>query len=210
MAEKKQTPEEKLLRMIESPAKETKDIKSLKKGLRFFSLAWIKKAGLLKDRFKTYSLFSLKTINRVLVVASFMSTAYLIFDFVKARPDVNQIYRSDVLQQKVKEAKPASRVQILNLSDYLSEINKRDIFHFIPVKKEAAIPTARETMVSLVANLKLVGIIWGRSPQAMIEDRLENKTLLLNQGENIRELKIKQILRDRVILSYEDQEMELM
>jgi len=210
MAEQKQTPEEKLLRMIESPAKDAQNINPFRRrSLRFFNLAWVKKAGLISKRLKP-SLISLKNINKVLVVVSFIIMIYLIFDFIRGRPNINQIYTSGVLAKRIKEPKAASRVQLINLSDYLGEINKRDIFHFIPLKKEATIPQAKEIMVSLVNNLKLVGIIWGKSPQAMIEDKQENKTLLLNPGDDIGRLKIKQILRDRVILSYEDQEMELM
>jgi len=209
MAKKKETPEEKLLRLIETPTENIKDSKIIKRGFRF-DLAWIKKIGRIKERFKP-SLFNLKNINRVLVVLSFIITAYLIFDFIKERPDINQIYSSDVLlEERRQEARIASRTPALNLSDYLSEIDKRDIFHFIPVKKEEKILTAKEILISRISNLKLVGIIWGKSPQAMIENTAENKTLLLNQGDNIGELKIKQILRDRVILGYEDQEMELM
>jgi len=209
MAEKKQTPEEKLLRLIENPTHDTKEIKPLKKGLSF-SLSWIKKLSLLKvkDKFKL-SLFNLKTLNKAIAVISLVMIIYLVFDFVKGRPNLDQIYASSALGHR-QEMRPSSGSQMLNLSEYLSQIDKRDIFHFTPLKEKEHIATAKEILISLSGNLKLVGIIWGKFPQAMIEDKQENKTLLLNQGDTIGKIKIKQILRDRVIINYEDQEAELM
>ena len=205
--EKKATPEEKLLRLIESPGKDIKDARPIRRGFRF-NLSWIKKVKLPKVSL-TPSLFNLKTINRILAVLFLVITIYLIFDFVKGRPNLNQIYASGALGRR-QDIKTSSGSQMANLSEYLTQINKRDIFHFVPLKEEESVPTAKEAMISLVSNLKVVGIIWSKNPQAMIEDKQENKTLLLNQGDTIGQLKIKQILRDRVILVYEDQEMELM
>lgn len=203
--EKKQTPEEELLRLIENPANDTKEPKAFKKGFRL-NFSWIKKV--LHPSFSPAS-FNLKNINKGLLVLSLVMAIYLIFDFIKGRPDLSQIYASNIVGHKP-EAKASGKTQIMNLPDVLSTVEKRDFFHFVPIKKEEAIPTAKEAMVSLASNLKLVGIIWGKSPQAMVEDKQENKTLLLNQGDAIGKLKIKEILRDRVILGYEDQEMELM
>jgi type II secretory pathway component PulC len=206
--EKKQTPEEKLLRLIENPGKDIKDVLPRRRGFRF-NLAWIRNIRLPKGKLQPYLLFNLKTINKGLVVVSVLITLYLIIDFIKERPDLNQIYASEVLGHR-RDIKTSARAELMNLADYLSQIERRDIFHLVPLKKEETIPTAKETLVSLSGNLKLVGIIWGKSPQAMIEDKQENKTMLLNQGDEIGKLKIRQILRDRVILGYEDQEMELM
>jgi len=214
--EKKQTPEEKLLRLIENPTNAAKETSLLKKGFRL-NFSWIRKVKLIKDKIKdkvlhpSFNLTSLnlKTVNRGLLVLSLMMAIYLIFDFIKGRPDLSQIYASNVLGHK-QEAKASGKTQLMNLPDYLTLVEKRDIFHFVSIKKEDAVPTAKEAMVSLVSNFKLVGIIWGKSPQAMIEDKQENKTLLLNQGDSVGKIKIKEILRDRVILGYEGQEMELM
>lgn len=208
------TPEEKLLRLIENPGS---DLKAAKQPLRIpnlFSLKKIKAAimesGALKENFKL-RLFNLKFINRALMAASLIITAYLVSDFVNGRPNLLRIdaYALD-MSGRAPQAEIQREGKVLNLSDYLSQVDKRDVFHFIPVKKEEKPPAAKEALNTAASNLKLVGIIWSKNPQAMIEDKKENKTLLVNPGEAIGQIKVKQILKDKVIIGYEDQEMELM
>ena len=58
-------------------------------------------------------------------------------------------------------------------------------------------------------GLKVVGIIWSDAPQAIIEDSQDAKTYLLNRGSKIKGARVKDILKDRVILSYDGQQVEL-
>jgi type II secretory pathway component PulC len=63
----------------------------------------------------------------------------------------------------------------------------------------------------LAEDLTLVGISWNQEqPLAMIEDKQEQKTYFLRQGESIGEFQIKQILKNKVILNFEGQDLELM
>lgn len=211
MAEK-MTPEEKLLKLIEGPASDLKGMRAAKKRFKFNVLkSSIKQVFTsAKAKFKSY-LFNIKFINQVLMGVSLVLSIYLIFDFIKGKPNLNQVYAYSQQVSRAPKIKPADlEGKILNLSDILSQIDKRDIFHFIPIKKEEKVPPAKEVFNSLVSNLKLVGIIWGKSPQAMIEDKKENKTWLINPGDKIGEIIVRQILRDRVILSYQEYDMELM
>ena len=209
------TPEEKLLKLIENPAM-AKPLRNSRK-LRF-------NFQTIKNRFKAIRnikigissqkierLFNLRSINKLLIVTSSLFSAYLIFDFIKAKPNLDMLNAG----QRIKQAKNATALVSNNftLNDYLSQIKKRDIFHFIPLKKQEP-DNAKETLASLMNNLRLVGIIWSSKPQVMIEDKQENKTWILNQGDEILKvngkIKIKEILKDRTILSFEGQDMELM
>jgi type II secretory pathway component PulC len=44
----------------------------------------------------------------------------------------------------------------------------------------------------------------------MIEDKAAKKTYFLKTGDEIKGMKVKAILKDRVILQYGEEEMELM
>ena len=204
------TPEEKLLKLIENP-NAAKIPKSPFRKIRFSFLAinrWLRVIKNIGSKERVEQLFNLQFVNKASFVATLVLTVYLVFDFIKARPDLADIYSLHSGRQ-TKKAK-IETASILNLSDYLSQINQRDIFHLVSVKKEQEPPKAKEVFSSLMSNFRLVGIIWGKFPQAMIEDKQENKTLILNPGDEIGKIKVKQILRDRVILGYEDLEMELM
>lgn len=210
------TPEEKLLKLIENPAA-ARSTKGQVKKIRF-SLPTIK--GLVKalknikigaNARKLEHLVNLRSLNKTLIVLSSLFSVYLIFDFVKARPNLDMLNSG----QRIKQAKDTGALfgNNLALADYLAQVNKRDIFHFPPPKKEEPDKT-KETINSLINNLRLVGIIWSSNPQVMIEDKEENKTWILKQGDEILKakgkIKIKEIFKDRAILSFEGQEIELM
>ncbi len=211
----KVTPEEKLLKLIENPAVEMKEAKQKRNKFRFsfkaiFRLPF-KKIASTKERFKPVFI-NLKIINQLLIIVCIILAVYLSYDLSANQPNIDKFL---ALALKVSEKHApkdiTSQISLLNLSEYLSEARKRDIFHFIPIKKEEQqVPKAKETLANLAKEIKLVGIIWSSKPQAMIEDKKQNKTILANPGDSMGGIKIKQILRDKVILGFEDQELELM
>ena len=93
---------------------------------------------------------------------------------------------------------------------YFEKVAQRDIFKMGP----KPLPTEKQKVVSPVVteatkNLKLVGISWSDNPDAMIEDTQAKRTFFLKRGQKIGKMKIQAIFRDKVILSYEDEEVIL-
>lgn len=214
----KQTPEEKLLRIIENPAEgeKLKNANALKRKLQLniFSAKGLKSLIFrISDSRPTSaaSLLNLKVINKGLAVMAAAVMFYLIFDFVHEAPDMNRLQAlASVAAAPAQKVKVPPEAPGVDIAEYASLIDTRDIFHALPVAKEEKPPQAKETLATLAKNLKLVGIIWSKNPQAMIEDKQENKTLLLNEGQKIGTVTLKQILRDKVILGFENEELELM
>jgi type II secretory pathway component PulC len=214
----KLTPEEKLLKLIENPNQDDKGLK-IKRRLRKFSFNFlslkqlklkIKRLQTVKEKFKPY-LANLKFVNRSIACLAILLIVFLIFDFIWGRPNMNNVYLFAKETQGMAQAiKPAPIENVVNLSDYQSLIAKRDVFRFTPLKKEVPVVQAKDILMAEVAQLKLVGIIWSKNPQAMIEDKRENKTVLVNQGDMMGKIKIKQILRDKVVVGYENEEFELL
>jgi DNA-binding transcriptional regulator LsrR (DeoR family) len=58
-------------------------------------------------------------------------------------------------------------------------------------------------------TLKVVGIAWGETPVAMIEDTTTRETFFLKALQSIGGIRVKAVLKDRVILSYENAEHDL-
>lgn len=65
------------------------------------------------------------------------------------------------------------------------------------------------TATDLFNDISLVGIITGQTPQAIIEDKKNQKTLYVTEGQFINEYQVKQILEGKIILNYENKNFEL-
>lgn len=152
---------------------------------------------------------NLKIINRILVVASAALAVFLITDVIMANRNHNNIfaetYGVESLQFQKKLITPLKA-----LSFYEEAAAKRDLFSPPARGSEAQLPGAQPKFTELTKNLVLVGIYWGTHPEAMIEDTAAKKTYFLKRGDPINGLRIKNILKDRVILEYQGEETEFM
>jgi len=224
------TPEERLLRLIESG----------EKGGGRFAVgdvrAWAPFFFPYKERARRLvaSLFSgrlvpreldLKLINRGLVVLLVLVVAAIALNAQRVRPSALDISReARAASPPVKEAQPLAALR--PVEDYLKEVEQRDLFNPVapsatkkaeakaePVKPPEATkppePTPLEVLRERAKTLKLVGISWGPVPVAMIEDTAKHETSFLKERESINQIRIKAILRDRVVLSYGNAEYDL-
>lgn len=105
---------------------------------------------------------------------------------------------------------------LLDLAAYLENIKRRNIFRPFEKKQEAqpmtAVVSSTQKIEAILKELKLVGLSWLDTPESasvMIEDTVSGITYFYQQGDKVRELTIKAIYRDRVILTYEDEELVL-
>ena len=120
----------------------------------------------------------------------------------------NLIFKFD--QKDIGEPEPATSLEIL--SHYVDKVRSRDIFNL----GTAAVQKAQEeaAQVTPAAEVKqtfsLVGISWSEDPEAMIEDVEAKRTHFVRRGQVIDEkVKVVSILKDRVILNYDGEEVEL-
>jgi len=202
------TPEEKLLRIIESPPEAVRGMRR-ERRIADFKLDF----KLLKAKYgeKLKAFLNLKAASAVLVFLSGVATIYLGLDFWLGAPRLTNVQRLEVLAKKM-EVGDMTLGQLDPLSVYLQEITQRNIFALpedVPLVAVQKVEPAVE-LKKLTDGLKVVGIIWSDAPQAIIEDSKDGKTRLLNRGSKIRDARVKDILKDRVILSYDSQEVELL
>lgn len=94
---------------------------------------------------------------------------------------------------------------------YIDELKKRNIFEPPADKTKEVKPIiTKSELKELAKDLSLVGIYWGPSPEIMIEDTASQKTYFLKKGDELKGIKIEDILKDRVILEYNNEQMEFM
>jgi len=154
-------------------------------------------------------------INKVLSVVLAVATVVVIHYAVNRRPSIAELTGAiSGLQApvvKVRQVEPFRQP-----SFYLNTVKKRDIFDPVPKSQgKVAVfqPTpALEKFKELAGGLKLKGIAWGEIPKVMIGIEGEGKIYFLQKGQMVGPtgIRVKTILNDKVIISYEGEDMELL
>ncbi|PYM45986.1 MAG: hypothetical protein DME14_19345 [Candidatus Rokuibacteriota bacterium] len=225
------TPEERLLRLIESGEKgggrfAFRDVSAwapfffpYKEKARRLVASWL--SGRLAPRE-----LNLTLINRGLIVLLALVVAAIALNTQRVRPSaMDLVSEARSARPTAKEEPPLAALR--PVEDYLREVDARDLFSpgapperkkpeakAEPVRpaeptKPPPEPTALEILRERAKTLKLVGIAWGRVPIAMIEDTAKRETSFLKERESINQIRIKAIFRDRVVLSYGNAEYDL-
>ena len=234
MASHKITPEERLLRLIESDEKpdggetpaENHSKGKLGGWVKVFSRspnASVRRTAWLQ---KMRPELNLRLVNRALIGVLLLVIIGIAYD-INNSPSLPEDLKNPVIpvgtpvvNQGGADVKLAS---VSPLPEYLEEINKRDIFAPAPVAKPTppkpelkpstsispSPPDPMQILQQKAKGLKLVGISWGSDPVAMIEDKASQQTSFLKVGDSINGLTVKAILKDRAILSHGDAEYDL-
>jgi len=101
----------------------------------------------------------------------------------------------------------------------LSDLTGRNLFkplitapvaHKIVVLPPVAPPVPKIPISQKAARFHLVGIIPGDPTQAIIEDAQTHSTIYAAAGQKIDDIQVSKILSDRVVLTCEDDQMDLM
>lgn len=225
--EKSTTPEKQLLKLIENQetVKNSKirfqNVKHHR--IQLFSFGWwTSRFSFSKDILKKWltrrksSKLDVKALNRILVLSIFLLFIYL----------VNSIYVSvinfkglPVLGDEPKSGKAtAGSLTVLSrlkdaVSHYIDIAGQRDLFK-MGMKKttsdgEKIVSGPSSDTLRAAERLKLVGISWSKEPDAMIEDKKALKTFFVKKGDKIGDAEIVEIFRDKVIIAFEGESVEL-
>lgn len=93
---------------------------------------------------------------------------------------------------------------------YAEIFKKREIFKIYERPSPFVAPAApRATLTELASSLSLSGILFGKEPQAIIEDKKTGKTYFLKKGEYLHNIKIDEIQRGKVRLRLDSETLEL-
>lgn len=168
---------------------------------------------------------TLERINRGLIVIFVSLLAGIALNMNGAQSSVKDL-SSQVGASRPRAGAGEPSASLRPLEDYVSEAEKRDLFSLVPPSKPekpeaTAAPVKRsepvqppkpaplEILREKAKTLKVVGIAWGETPVAMIEDTTTRETFFLKALQSIHGIRVKAVLKDRVILSYENAEYDL-
>lgn len=223
MAQKDISPEKRLLQIIEGKEGNKPAPGALDKGKEILSPGTFKaRLSFFVEKFrkgkgkKKGVLLELKTVNlllKLLIVASIAGLTLSVkveYDILtKQKLIVTAEFEADV------QAAPIEIASLLKTqSYYLEKAQVRDLFSFgdTGAKKVVVFDKADEgptELENMTQNLRLVGISWSDKPDAIIEDEKLDKTYFVQKGQKIEGIRVKDILKDRVILRYKGDEVEL-
>jgi len=114
------------------------------------------------------------------------------------------------LSGRVKKSDTSAEAEAVKPYSYYGEtIEKRDIFRPSFSGNTKGTANAVVSAKEMAKDLNLVGIVAGKNPHAIIEDKKDGKTLLVNKGDTVGDLRVEEIQEDRVILSYQGEQMDL-
>lgn len=203
------TPEEKLLQVIDNPdlAKQ-EGLRRLKGKVAKLAAvpSWLRRWQ--EGRRGAKPLITLRGANRALAGLCVLMTIYWFADFLNVRTRFLLLLESAEQRQRTAYAAPPQRpAPAPRLTQTIEEARRRNIFTLSPSGPEASAQAA-PPKPDAAAELKLVGVIWAATPQAMIEQIAEERTSLVGAGDTIGPWKVKTILRDRVIIGQKDGDQE--
>ena len=224
------TPEKQLLNLIEgSDSKKTKARVYAAKhhGLSFLSpAAWKGRISFFKQAltgiFKggDFSQLDVRSINRLLGLSIFIlavyftSSVYFSMINLKRTPNLNMEFQTDARTATLPESSSLKKA----VSYYLEKVRQRSIFKMGAKKVEEAEKVAdvdvkptgpSSAVIEATQHLKLVGISWSDDPDVMIEDTRALRTFFAKRGQHIGEIKVEAIFKDKIVLSYNGEEIEL-
>jgi len=151
---------------------------------------------------------NLKALNKIFFILSVTFLGCSVVGFIFGRPDIKRVYEKSRLMEW-KQSGQEVIFEVRPFLHYLEMVNRRNIFSPIEIKENKKAEDKKKKLQDMVKDLSLVGISWGKDPVAMIEDSAAKKTYFLKRGMKINKLEIEDILKDRVILSFQGEKVEL-
>ena len=154
---------------------------------------------------------TLKNLNKTLFISCIILFIYSLSGFVFQDISIKRVYKKARYTRysgarKEVEKKPKAFLY------YLEMVQRRNVFNPIELGREIIEKKVvkKKDLSKLIKEFTLVGISWSNEPVAMIEDQERKKTYFLKKGDILRDIEVKEILEDRVILIYEGFELELL
>ena len=150
---------------------------------------------------------ALRTLNQVMVLIILVLAGYLLYIFISSQNKVDD-FVVDKDSSEVNEVASLKERRNKPYEYYAKEIEARDVFSRPEPEKEEEKKIVPES-VDLSKSLRLVGIVLGDIPEAIIEDIKSKKIFFLHQGDEILEGRVQSIKEGKVILDYKGFEAEL-
>ncbi len=156
----------------------------------------------------------LSTLNLVLAGANIVVAVYLMFSIMSALRESRRAFD----QSGNPRFAAAGKIRkpdfpLKELEFYHARVGDRDIFRIGGklIRSNGEEPAEGGTVITdAVRDLRLVGIAWSDNPDVMIEDASKGVTYFLHPGETMENgIRVKEVTREKVILEYQQETIDL-
>ncbi len=159
----------------------------------------------------------LDSVNKVLTGVLALLLVYAITVAVNKSSSITKLMQS-VSHIKFERSTSETIEAYQPVDHYLGQVRGRDIFNPLGEVKTQVMPEPlappeppKPKLKEMATGLSVVGIAWGEIPKAMVQDAATQEIYFLKKDDMIgkTEIKIKDILRGKIVISYGEEEMEL-
>ena len=153
---------------------------------------------------------SLESANKLLRLCLGLILLLFIFNYFYSAKNIKNLLKEDTGLEDNNDINSLPKPLSGDLNDYSDVLNKRDIFTGSGAsvlgqgRSNSALSSA-----SIMANLKLLGIISADKPQAIIEDSIEQKSYTVGIGDYLKDLLVEDIGSGKVTFSYKGSRFDL-
>lgn len=219
------TPEKQLLKFIESSNQNPSGVSTQairRHSLSFFNFgAWLGRISFLKVKLEKWrngfnlEHLNVKAANWLLVFFIAFLSIYFFSNLLISLINLNKMprFNLEASQEKIQDTLPELSGIKKTVSYYLDKVRERDLFVMGRKKANSLKPQGKQvasnSTLEAAGNLKLVGISWSNDPDAMIEDSKALRTFFVKRGQMVGDAKVQAIFKDKVVLSYNGEEVEL-
>lgn len=195
------TPEERLLKLIRKEGKHhaiaAKDGQSPSKRALGFPIGMF-----------FSSRFFLMHAKQFIAILVFASSLYCGYAFLYPILGMKKIKLPEITPLLHGAAKDESSLVTKPLESYTEEFKGRQIFQN-PLTEDTAKGSQKSPEADLLNDFSLIGIVSGENPQAIIEDKKNQKTYYVSKGQSIGAFKVEGIHEGKVILGYQGNTYDL-
>ncbi|MBI3617709.1 MAG: hypothetical protein HY210_05780 [Candidatus Omnitrophica bacterium] len=159
----------------------------------------------------------LDSVNKVLTGVLVLLIVYAIIAAVNKKSSIGKLMQS-ISHIKFEKSTSGAIEAYQPVDYYLGQVRGRDLFNPVGEVRTRVMPEPlappeppKPKLKEMVGGLSVVGIAWGETPKAMIQDAATQEIYFLKKDDLIgkTEIKVKDILRGKIVISYGEEEMEL-
>ena len=188
----KESAEQKLLKMLETKQGTATKAASVQKA----------------KKISTGKALTIKNLNRLLILGALICLVVLGFQIMSGFSLLRSHSNFEVSSRGASSPVSLFSPEIKSLSYYLDQINARNVFR----PYEGKVTEGPAGLSKKFSKFKLVGIAWLDLPETatvMIENTESKETFFLQKGEKLDDVTVKTIYTDRVVFSYENEEITI-
>jgi TATA-box binding protein (TBP) (component of TFIID and TFIIIB) len=150
----------------------------------------------------------IKVINIVLLLCVIILSVYFVYSLSQGIKKINP--GKWVAPELAKDAKVRKETpRLKDLAYYIGKTQSRDIFKMGVSSSSSVNEVISSKAAEVMQNLRLVGISWSDNPDIMIEDVKSARTSFVKKGQMVGDLKVESVFKDKIILRYGEELIEL-